>query len=281
MLIASCLATVPTFSVVACRSVKTRYVDPPPEVREPPTFLLVLAGTLDILQARPAMSHRRSKVVGELLAAVMLLSSMVASGSSERADRLARNALQLRADAARGAEVYQRHCAQCHGVDAHGDAGALIPALAGQRQGYLVKQFADFFELERDSDAMHRVVAKAPLNEPSIWADVSTYLTNLPPARVVEVAGTGRAGLGELIFQEQCSSCHKSDARGDDDGFAPSLRNQHYSYLVEQIRGLAMSHRKNVDPNLVRFLDSLAADEVDAIADYLSRLNDDVRPHEP
>jgi cytochrome c553 len=105
-----------------------------------------------------------------------------------------------------------------------------------------------------------------------VWADLSTFISALPPARFPETADGGGAELGEAIFREQCSSCHEEDARGDDDGFIPSLRDQHYSYLVRQMRSLAASHRLNVDPNLVRFLDSFDTDEITAVADYLSRL---------
>ena len=83
--------------------------------------------------------------------------------------------------------------------------------------------------------------------------------------------------LGEAIFHEQCASCHEEDARGDDDGFIPSLRDQHYSYLVRQMRSLAASHRLNVDADLVRFLDSFETDERTSVADYLSRLRGPVR----
>jgi hypothetical protein len=38
------------------------------------------------------------------------------------------------------------------------------------------------------------------------------------------------------------------------------------------VRGLAASHRLNVDADLVRFLDSFDTDEITAVADYLSRL---------
>lgn len=153
-----------------------------------------------------------------------------------------------------------------------GNASNVIPALAGQREAYLVKQLADFTELERDSPEMHAVVAKAALSEPQAWADIARYLSSLPLSKSAESGdGTG-VNLGEAIFREQCASCHASDAGGDDDGFVPSLRNQHYSYLVQQTRSLASLHRHNVDDDLTRFLDSLEVEEMTSVADYLSRL---------
>ena len=173
--------------------------------------------------------------------------------------------------------MYLQNCARCHGQGAIGDARSVIPALAGQREAYLIKQLADFTELERESQEMHAVTAKTALNEPQALADIAAYLSQLPAAKFPETADGGGVELGEAIFQEQCASCHEEDARGDDDGFVPSLRDQHYSYLVRQMRSLAASHRLNVDADLVRFIDSLHTEEMTAVADYLSRLRSPVK----
>lgn len=207
-----------------------------------------------------------------LFGTAALVPSTAVLASPTRVDQLVRTALQLDANPKRGEKIYAEHCASCHGAAALGDARNVIPALAGQRQAYLVKQLADFAELERQGNEMHKVVAKAALNEPQVWADLSAFLSSMPPVRFPETADGGGVELGEAIFREQCSSCHDEDARGDDDGFIPSLRDQHYSYLVRQMRSLAASHRLNVDADLVRFLDSFDADEITAVADYLSRL---------
>jgi cytochrome c553 len=207
------------------------------------------------------------------LVVVGLLCGVPASAAPERVDQLVRRALQLEPNASRGAALYLQNCARCHGQGAIGDARNVIPALAAQREAYLIKQLADFVELERPGEEMHRVVARAALGEPQAWTDVASYLARLPAMEFPEKADGEGVELGEAIFQEQCASCHDEDARGDDDGFVPSLRDQHYSYLVRQTRALAASHRLNVDADLVRFIDSLDNDEITAVADYLSRLH--------
>ena len=115
------------------------------------------------------------------------------------------------------------------------------------------------------------------MGEPQAWADISGYLNSLPRARFPQTGDGRGVELGEAIFQEQCASCHEDDARGDDDGFVPSLRDQHYSYLVGQVRSIASWHRFNVEADFVRFLDSLDTEETTAVADYLSRLRGPVR----
>jgi cytochrome c553 len=200
-----------------------------------------------------------------------------ATAAPERVDELVQTALHLDRHPARGARLYAKHCSGCHGPGALGDADKIIPALAAQRRAYLVKQLADFTELERESTTMHAVVARTELREPQDWIDIAAYVNSLPPAQLLETGNGENLGLGEAIFHEQCASCHEEDGRGDDDGFVPSLRNQHYSYLLQQTRGLASWHRHNVDADLVRYLDSLKPDELAGVADYLSRMRSPVR----
>lgn len=206
-----------------------------------------------------------------------ILSMAHAQASPQRVDELIRTALELDQNPKRGAQVYLRQCAQCHGPKALGNATDAIPSLAGQRRAYLVKQLADISLLERDSATMHRVISRPELNEPQVWADVAGYLNGLPPAKFPQTADGANVELGEAIFHEQCASCHEEDARGDDDGFVPSLRDQHYSYLLRQVRRLASWHRANVDADLVRFLDSLDEEEQTSVADYLSRMRGPTR----
>lgn len=193
--------------------------------------------------------------------------------AQEAVDRATRAALSLEAHPARGAVEFGRLCARCHGARGQGDAVRAIPALAGQRFSYLVRQLANFHAGQRESARMHSVVSQAELRSPQDWADIAAFLSKAPPPPVTQ-AGTGtHVALGRGIFHEQCASCHRYDARGDDDGFVPSLRNQHYSYLVKQMHRLAGGERHNMDENLVRFLRSFDDRDVDAVADYLSRLH--------
>jgi cytochrome c553 len=205
-------------------------------------------------------------------ACALALSPVHSRADPEKVDELVRQTLQLDSNAERGGKVYAAHCARCHGSFAIGSAIPVIPSLAAQRRAYLVKQLADFAELERESKDMHAVVTKKELSDPQVWADVSAYLNALPPLAYPQTGAQGDVELGEAIFHQHCSSCHEEDARGDDDGFVPSLRDQHYSYLMQQMRGIASWHRLNVDADLVRFLDSLDGIEQAAVAAYLSRL---------
>lgn len=212
-----------------------------------------------------------------ITAGAWLLGAGAVLASPESVDELVRLSLQLEPDLPRGAALYGQHCVGCHRKNASGNPGRSIPALAGQREAYLIKQLADFAERERNAEQMHAVISQAALNEPQVWADVAAYVAQLPAVRRPERGNGRRIKQGAAIFAEQCAECHAADARGDADGFVPALRGQHYSYLVGQLRGLAASHRSNVDPEFMGFIEQLQAAQIAAVADYLARLRGPVQ----
>ncbi len=204
----------------------------------------------------------------------MTMFAGAAPGASpaERVDRQTKAALAMDAHPERGREVFGRYCAKCHGPAALGNAMQGIPALAGQRYAYLVRQLANFANAERDNSTMHAVVSRAELQSPQVWTDIAAYLNGIPSRRPLTTGPGQDVALGLRIFHEQCAACHGSDASGDADGFAPSLRHQHYAYLNAQMHKLAEGYRHNVDEDLVRFLRGFDDRDMSATADYLSRL---------
>lgn len=223
--------------------------------------------------SRPAFSPA-AKAAALLLIGALLpgLAARPAVASEESVDQVTRRALALDANPVKGRLEFREHCAKCHGLQGLGNAAAVVPAIAGQRFAYLVRQLANLSGDQRDSATMHGVLSAQPLREPQAWVDIAAYLNVAPALRRAATGGGGKTALGKGIFLEQCSSCHRDDASGDDDGFVPSLRAQHYPYLVNQINRLADGERHNVDEALVLFLRSFDADEIRAVADYLSRL---------
>ena len=172
-----------------------------------------------------------------------------------------------------GAGQFRAHCARCHGPQGYGAAKQAIPALAGQRYTYLVAQLGNFAAGARDSDTMHRVVSQKALREPQVRADIAAYLNAAEPSTLPATGDGADVALGRGIFHEQCAACHGADARGSEAAAVPSLRHQHYSYLVAQIHMIAAGYRHNIDENLEFFLRSLDERDVSATADYLSRLH--------
>jgi cytochrome c553 len=205
--------------------------------------------------------------------AVLLPQLCVASSAQQRADQFVHSALKLAADVSNGEAIYKEHCARCHFEAASGDPGNLVPKLAGQRKSYLVKQLADFTANAREGEEMHSVVSLPTLDKPQTWSDVATYLSQLPPAGSAETGNGSSTKLGETIFQKSCAICHGADARGSSDGFVPALSDQHYSYLIWQMRSVGTSRRPHVHPEMVKVLGALNPDDIASIADYLSRMS--------
>lgn len=203
--------------------------------------------------------------------------SLAATPDIEPAEQLLRNTLELEGRAKRGAELFRTQCLSCHGAGARGNARELVPSLAGQRRAYLIKQLADFALAERLATAMHAVVVRSKVSDPQAWADVALYLNSLP-VLARPGAGSGQhLAAGEAAYQKWCAGCHEDDARGDDAGFVPSLRNQHYEYLVREMRVIAAGHRFGLDPEMMQILTELEPDESTGIADYLARMRGPVR----
>ncbi len=203
---------------------------------------------------------------------VLVFQCAYACASEEAVDRATQKALTLDAHPDLGGSLFSRFCSQCHGSEAQGNPGRAIPALAGQRFNYLVRQLANFAGLERDSNTMHAVLSQIDLRGPQAWVDIAAFLNKAPLANHTQHGEGDYLTLGRAIVHEQCASCHGADGHGDADGFVPSLRNQHYSYLFAQMHKLGSWRRHNVDEDLVRFLRGFDDEELSATADYLSRL---------
>ena len=115
-----------------------------------------------------------------LVGIALLASAALAASPSERADRETQEAMAMDAHPDRGAKVFGQFCVKCHGAGALGSAKRGIPAIAGQRHAYLVRQLANFANAERDSSAMHAVVTLPALHAAQVWTDLAAYLNGLP-----------------------------------------------------------------------------------------------------
>lgn len=197
------------------------------------------------------------------------------AAAMDRSTELIAKAFALTPDARRGEELYGRTCAGCHGREAWGRADLAIPALAGQRELYLLRQLADVAEMERDLKEMHRLPAFIGIGVEQQWRDVAAWLAARPLNPAPEHGDGSKLDLGSGLYRETCAQCHGEQAEGDDAVAAPALASQHYSYLLMQLRNMGNGHRSsNIELGLAVMLDSLDTTEMAAVADYISRLPD-------
>ncbi|MDY6946207.1 MAG: c-type cytochrome [Pseudomonadota bacterium] len=212
---------------------------------------------------------------GSLATLSMLVVSMLAGpavAQEMRSTDIIERALRAESDTRAGEKVYREHCSSCHGGQAHGNAGEVIPALAGQLPIYVIKQLVDLAEGGRASADMHRVAAKKPLSTPQGLSDIAGYLASLDPNPKPETGDGAQLEMGKRYYQGLCAYCHGAQGGGNEAHATPALRRQHYSYLLMQMRDLSADHRNSVDIRILDTLQRLSYDQLSAIADYASRL---------
>ena len=190
-----------------------------------------------------------------------------------RAAREVERALTLEPDIGRGRGIYHT-CAECHLPEGWGVAGSLIPIpqLAGQHRTVLIKQLADIRAGNRDSVVMSPYATVELIGGPQAIADVAGYIDSLEMT-VDNGKGPGKdLELGGRLYRDKCASCHGQAGEGDRDAYVPRIQAQHYNYLVAQFGSIRRGTRRNANPEMVAQIQSLDAREVQAVLDYVSRL---------
>ena len=207
-------------------------------------------------------------------AGLAVLLSHAAAGQEGRTEELIERALALAPNERSGKDLFDVHCASCHGPRAHGDAGNVIPALAAQLPIYLIKQLVDMSEGGRDVPEMHRVASRKALTAPQSIRDLATYVSRLPRNSAPEHGDGNDIATGRRYYQGLCAFCHGEQGEGNEAHATPAVRGQHYSYLLAQMRKLSAMHRSSVNVEIVEALEGLPFDRATAVADYMSRLPD-------
>jgi cytochrome c553 len=81
-----------------------------------------------------------------------------------------------------GARLFGARCASCHGADGRGSAARLVPRLAGQHYGYLVRQMYDAVDARRPTLVAIHARKIQPLDYDQVRG-IADYLSRVvPPA---------------------------------------------------------------------------------------------------
>lgn len=207
-------------------------------------------------------------VVSALCGLAVLSAASAPPGTSEL-----RAALDAEARPAHGARVFAQ-CAACHGRNAGGSTDGTVPALAGQHFRYLAKQIVEFRDAERLVAPVHDENSRQAVDGPQSIADVAAYLSELPSNPRPKTGPGTNVTRGAQLYRAACQACHLDSALGSDDLGIPSLRGQHYPYLVRQIGDISTGHRVNVPADLRLLLEDIGPEDVVALADYLARFEE-------
>ncbi len=83
--------------------------------------------------------------------------------------------------------------------------------------------------------------------------------------------GTG-VQSGQGLYERDCAACHGAQAEGRADMFHPRLATQHYSYLLRELGLIRDGGRGNSNPAMVQLVKGYTPEQMQDVADYLSRL---------
>jgi cytochrome c553 len=178
-------------------------------------------------------------------------------------------ALAKKGNAKRGAAAWDV-CSTCHGANGAGRTDGTFPQLAGQHATVLIKQLADIRAGVRDNPIM--LPFANTLSDPQELADVAAYLHALKPAPDNGRGPGVEVDTGRRLYERDCAGCHGKLGEGDGEKFYPALAAQHYRYLLRQAVEIRNGTRRNANPEMVKVIKPWKDKELDAVADYLSRL---------
>lgn len=195
-----------------------------------------------------------------------------AEGAAAPLDRPLAQILALPPDAEHGRVLYLKHCVPCHGGHAWGDGPRGIPALAGQRPFYLIKQLASFATARRAGDSMHEVMRRQDLDWPQAVRDLAAHLSQARRNPDPEHADIHDPFGAQGLYQGRCASCHGRNGESAEEAIVPALGGQHYRYLRQRIGSFGLVHQGQVDETLTGLVHRLSGDQQFAVSDYISRL---------
>lgn len=181
--------------------------------------------------------------------------------------------LRKTGDAERGREAF-RGCRGCHKPDGFGRVDGVYPRLTGQHASVIIKQMTDIRAGIRSNPKMEPFVSADAVGIQEI-ADIAAYLTNETTLKENGKGPGDQVRLGETVYtQRGCIECHGRRGEGDEKKVYPVVAAQHYSYLLREMELIMLEARGNSHPGMVATLRDISTAEMEAVADYLSRMPD-------
>jgi cytochrome c553 len=218
------------------------------------------------------MMHR----LAWLMAMIFLCAEAAPAAPRERRDFDA--TLKLRPDEIRGQQIFSK-CAGCHGADGGGQVTGSVPRIAGQHFRVLVRQIVDFRHGKRWDPRMEGVATShESMPELQDVADVARYLSHQSPHGPRGVGEGLYLDTGAMIYAARCASCHGAAGEGNDTQGVPRIAGQHAAYLSRQIYDAVDGRRPELSRTHGRRLAPLDFQEVQGLADWLSRVGSSPAP---
>ena len=167
-------------------------------------------------------------------------------------------------------------CIGCHGSDGN-STNPVYPKLAGQGEGYLAKQLADFKSGARQEEhmtSMVEAISKADIPNLAAWFASQKRSPGSP--------NKAKSKQGKKIFHNgidaksisACDGCHGADGKGNPAIKFPSLANQHPEYVAKMLKTFRSGTRHNDPGEMMRNVAAKLSDkEIESVANYVAGLN--------
>ena len=205
-----------------------------------------------------------------LLMVLALAIPMTSNALATPADDLTQ-AMALTPNIERGKDIY-RLCASCHLKNGWGKEDGSFPVIAGQHRNVLIKQLEDIRNKNRDNPTMFPFTEPGSIGGLQGIADVTAYIASLPADPQPGKGKGANIEHGKQLYRQRCQQCHGEQAEGNNAAFFPRLKGQHYAYLLRQLEWIQNGYRKNANPVMIERVKDLSRADMEAVADYLSRL---------
>jgi cytochrome c553 len=176
-------------------------------------------------------------------------------------------------DPVKGKESF-RGCQGCHKADAAGVREGVYPRLTGQHASVLIKQITEIRAGIRSNPKMLAFVEDPAISMEEI-GDIAAYLSSLTSVRENGKGADDMSARGKKLFTDnKCFECHGKNGEGNAAKAYPVVAGQHYGYLLREMKLIMKGTRGNSNPDMVKAISKLSQSDLEAAADYLSRLPD-------
>lgn len=179
--------------------------------------------------------------------------------------------IELTPNIENGKKIYPL-CGSCHMKNGWGKKDGSFPVIAGQHRKVLIKQLADIRSKNRVNPTMYPFTDPESIGGPQAIADVTAYIALMDENPEPGKGSGNQLETGKEIYQQRCILCHGNSGQGNNNAFFPKLNGQHHAYLLRHLKWIRDGYRKNSNPAMVIQVKALSDKELDAVADYLSRL---------
>jgi len=182
--------------------------------------------------------------------------------------------LTFEPDLKNGLKIYEI-CASCHLPEGCGNDDGAYPQIAGQHQNVLIQQLLNIRSGQRENPTMYPFVQERTIGGYQSLADVVAYISTLP-MHPQHRAGpwrdyTDEYKAGEVLYKQNCASCHGNLGEGNNDTSTPKLYGQHYPYIKRQIK-LVKSGQRIVNSTMQAVAKKLTDQQLEQIINYISYL---------